>query len=270
MFRLKPLALLNLLSLILIISLSISGCQSASGLRDIRVGMTTNHSPWEELSAEGSHNGISIDFIKAYENAYNVKVEIVWLEQAELQSALDSGNIDCILSSIPASELLLSQYSLSDPYTKTFSVMLYTLNSPATSKSNLNSEHTRIAVLEGSSEELLARSQFSNAEIQVFKSRAAAIESLTRSTSDVLMTDALSALHLYAKYQTKLNLNPAPLSDQYQYYVVVASKDNEILTTSWSDLFTTLRKNGFYDSLVEKYVVPLNGLIESMNLQISL
>lgn len=270
MFQHKAHPLILFLGLILLTMLSLSGCQSTASPKDIRIGMTANHSPWEELSSEGSQSGISIDFIAAYEEAYQVKAEVIWLEQSELQPALDSGSVDCILSSIPASELLLSQYSLSDPYIKTFTVMLHTLNSAAVSKSTLNSEHIRIAVLEGSYEDSLARSQFSNAEIQIFKSRAAAVDSLLSSNSDVLMTDALSALHLYANHQTKLKLNPAPLSDQYQYYVVVAAKGNDALTTRWSELFAKLRKEGYYERLNDKYVAPLDAFIEKLNLQIAL
>lgn len=245
-----------------------TGCQSTSVAKNIKIGISADHSPWEELNSEGSQNGISIDFINAYEAKYNVKAETIWLDSSDLKNALDTNQVDCILSSIPASETLFNQYSLSDPYTKTFSVMLYNLESPAISKRTLNSEHISIAVLEGSFEEALARSQFSNAEIQIFKSRTEAVNSLLSAQSDVMLDDAVSALNLYVINQSKLKLNPAPLSDQYQYYVVVANKEQTALTTHWNTLFSELRTNGFYDSLYEKYIVPLNTYIDSLNLQI--
>lgn len=246
----------------------ISGCQSTSAVKNIKVGISAGHSPWEELNSEGNQNGISIDFITAYESKYNVKVETVWLESSELQNALESNQVDCILSSVPASETLFNQFSLSDPYTKTFSVMLYNLKSPAISKGMLNSEHVSIAVLEGSYEERLARSQFSNAEIQRFKSRDDAVKSLLNAQSDVMLDDAVSALNLYIINQSKINLNPAPLSDQYQYYVVIANKDQTSLTAHWNTLFKELRTTGFYDTLYEKYMTPLNTYIDALNLQI--
>lgn len=266
--HLRSMCVLILLALLL--SILLIGCQSSQIPSQLKIGIVGEHSPWEELDAEGHQAGISIDLIDAFKTKYNTEVELVWLESDQYLSALDNQTVDCIISSVPASEKLFSRYSISDPYTKTFSIMLYHKNNTALSKSMLNNEAINISVLENSYEETLARSQFSNASIRLYDSRKKAVESVVTKTSDVFLDDALSVLYLYTLNSSALTLNPAPLSDQYQYYVVISQKDNYELSKLWNALFTELRENGFYDALYKKYVSPMNAYMDQFNLQIDL
>ncbi len=238
-------------------------------LQPIRIGIASSHFPWEVRDAKQNSSGFSIDLIQAFSEKTQLPIELVWLEPSELFDALDESRVDCLLSSIPIQENKLSDYIMSDPYTKIFDILLFNSQSHVRSKSDLNHNNVKIAVVTGSYHENLARRNFSNAEIISFNSYDEATSSLQRQETDALIDDAPSLIYTYAKNASTFSINPAPISDDFQYLVVYAKPDHQNLIDQWNHFFSKARKDGTLDTLSDKYLAPLKWVMDQYDLPLN-
>lgn len=267
--RSKPLIKCLYLFTVLAFSLVLSSCSAASGGL-LRVGMVSDHKPWENRVSDTEAEGISVDLVNDFSKYSGRPVKIVWFEQAELYKALADGKIDCILSSSPIVDEYQKLFLMSDPYTKTYPILLIRKDSPVVSKNQLNAQNTTIAVIAPSKTADTIRSEYSNATITFFDSRQKAIEALLTAKCDVLVDDPLSIFHFYSLYPDETRINPAPLTDKFQYLTVYMPPEEEALRQQWNDFFSQNRKNGYFEKLTEKYIQPYSNIMSEYNIQISL
>lgn len=259
----------GLILLLLLSIIGLSGCRLASS-PEIKIGMIADHSPWESQNADGNPEGITVDIIKAFSAYTKQEVKIIWYEPTNLYKALSSGEIDCAMSSLPITEENQALYLMSDPYTKTFPVLLIGKNSSIISKQQLNNQAINIAVIENSIYAKLARSVYSNANINEYSNRTEAAEAVKSGASDCLIDDALSVVSLYKRDFESFRVNPAPLTDKFQYYTVYMGKENENLRSQWNDFLAVTRNEKYFDGLYDKYIAPDENLLLQIDIAISL
>lgn len=265
----KPLFIVLHLFLLLSAALLLKGCSTVSG-GEIRVGMVSDHVPWENKLSETEAEGISIDLANDFSKFTGRPVKIYWFEQALLYKALADGKVDCILSSAPITDDYQKLYLMSDPYIKTYPILLIRKDSPVVSKNQLNAQSTTIAVIDPSKTADTIRSEYSNATILSFDSRSEALEALLAAKCDVLVDDPLSVFYLHSQSVDQTRINPAPLTDKFQYLTVYMPAGAENLRQQWNDFFSQTRKEGGFDKLTEKYVQPYSDLMLEYNIQITL
>lgn len=254
---------------LIIVTLLLSGCNtSVNGA--IRVGMVADHAPWEEKLSDTEATGISADLLKHFSEQTGRAIKIIWVEQEDLYKALSDGRIDCILSSAAITDINFDKFLSSDPYTKSYPILLIRKDAPITSKVELNKATTQIAVISNTVTESFAKSEYSNAVIRTFNTRSEAAASLIDGSCDVFVDDPLSIFSLSLKYPNSTRLNPAPLTDKFQYFTVYVSPKYESLVSEWNDFFARNRESGLFDTLREKYVVPYQPIMDQYNIEISL
>ena len=254
---------------LLIIVLSFSGC-SAVNNGPIRIGMVDDHAPWEKKISETDAQGISVDLLKAFSKHTGYGYKIIWLKQDDLYKALSDKRIDCILSSAPISDANSETYLMSDPYTKSYPILLIRNSSPVYSKVQLNRETTKIAVIANTQNETFVKSEYSNAVIQTYLTRTEAVNALNDGFCDVFIDDPLSVFTLFNTNLETTRLNPAPLTDKFQYYTVYVSPDQENLVAQWNEFFTYARKNKIFDDIIEKHISPFKPIMDKHNITITL
>lgn len=259
----------RLILLLVFLLISLSGCKLATS-PEIRIGMIADHSPWESQNAEGNPEGITVDLIKAFSAYAKEEVKILWYEPGSIYKALSNGEIDCAMSSLPITEENQSLFQYTDPYTKTFPVLLIGNDSPIISKQQLNHQSANIAVIENSVYAKLARSEYSNANISEYSNRTEAVEAVRSGASDCLIDDALSVVNIYKNSPEAFRVNPAPLTDKFQYYTVYVGKDQGDLKEKWNDFFATKRNEKYFDELYNKYIAPDENLLLKIDIAISL
>ena len=262
----KPLAILLIL---LGFSLFLSACKSSNNA-PLRVGMVPDHAPWENKISNDKASGISVDLVNDFSKYANRAVSIIWFEQDQIFKALSNGEIDCILSSAAISEDYQNTYLMSDPYIKTYPILLIHQDSPVTSKNQLNLESTTIAVIMPSKTADMAKSEYSNATILGFTSRSAALDALLSGKCDAFIDDPLSIFDLYTHYPTDTRLNPAPLTDKFQYYAVYMPLKSEALKSQWNEFFSKNRKTDYFKQLEEKYIKSYQEIMTQYNITITL
>lgn len=254
---------------ILLIGLITSSCSQYTN-QTLRVGIASDRYPWELKSDKGEGSGISVDLVHAFSKATNRNVELVWLDPNSLFDALDQSKVDCILSSLPIDPNRFNDFIVSDPYTKVFDILLFRPNSEVKSKKDLNQNSIKIAVVSGTYHERLARSNFSNAEVIAYSDYDHALSALKNADADVYIDDALSIVFAYSQNSTTLQINPAPISDDFQYFAVYSKPGNEKLISDWNNFFSEARSQKLFLQLEDKYLTPLKPILDEYDLPLSL
>lgn len=258
------------LSILLLLSLmGLSGC-SLTSEPELRVGMTHDHKPWEYVDSNDKPAGLTVDIVNAFSAYSGQKVKISWYEPTDLFKALSNGTIDCAMSSLPITEEQQALYDMTDPYTKTFPILLIGQSSPVISKQQLNHQSVNIAVIENSVYSQLARSEYSNANIIEYPNRTEATEAVKTGLCHCFIDDALSVVSLYKTSPEAFRVNPAPLTDKFQYFTVYIHKDQKDLKERWNDFFTMKRNEKYFDTLYDKYIAPDKELLLEIDIAITL
>lgn len=232
--------------------------------------MIPDHKPWEYQGSEQVPTGITVDIVNSFSEFSGRSVKIIWYDQSTIFKALSSGEIDCAISSLPITEEQQTLYDLSDPYTKTYPILLIRKDSPVISKQQLNQQTTSIAVIEYTKYAEFARSEFSSAQIEGFPNRTAAVSAVKSGQCDVFIDDALSVVTRYKESPEAFRVNPAPLTDKFQYYAVFIQKDDRELKEQWNDFFTQKRNDQYFETLSEKYITPDQELLKFIDIVITL
>lgn len=261
----RPIKLIYLLFL----CLALSGC-SATSNAPIKIGIVDDHAPWEKRISDTEAEGISIDLIKAFASYTGQNYKLVWLDQDDLFTALSDKRVDCILSALSFADANRETFLISDPYTKSYPILLIRKDSIINNKAQLNRETTQIAVIVNTQNEAFVKSEYSNAVIQTYSTRTEAMNALNSSSCDVFVDDPLSVFALHSQNPEITRINPAPLTDKFQYYTVYVTPTMEGLVDKWNDFFTYARKNKLFDSLNEKHIAPFKPLMDQHNITITL
>lgn len=258
-----------ILCIALLLSSLLIGCSNVNAHK-LRVGLIDDHKPWEYKDEQGKAAGISIDLATAFGESQNRKVEFIWLERQTIFDALREGQIDMILSSMTIDKDLLTEFDISDPYTKIYPILLIRQSSPLVGKNQLDHSTVKLSVVADTQTEVLVRSSFSSALILSYNDRKDGLSSLTTQNSDALVDDPLSILTLYQTNPPSFRINPAPLTDNFQYYVAYFNKNQKDTKDDFNKFLMTSRRGGFFDTLEEKYLQPLKVLMDYYQISLNL
>lgn len=254
------------ISLCVLATLLLASCSTYKG-DTLRVGIVPDHSPWEIKGPDNMPTGISVDFMEQFSNAENYNVEWIWLERDELLNALRNHDIDMFISSTTIMEDRLDEFLISDPYAKVYDILLISKSSKLIGKNELNNDHINIAVIANSETENLVKSSYSSASITSYKNRQSAAAAVANGTVDAFADDPLSVMTLYAQNESAYRINPAPLSDEFQYYVAYFNQDHKKLRDQFNDFLFNIKKEGFYDTLNDKFKLPLQKIMDTYQVE---
>lgn len=251
-------------SFLILLLLSLSLLSSCSNFRGdtLKIGVVADHEPWESQLEDGNASGISVDLATQFAAKYSYQIEWQWFERDELFTALKNHKVDLILSSTTIMDDHLNELLISDPYAKVYDILLIDKNSKLIGKNEINGDHTKMAVIENSETEALIKGNYSSASITSFKNRTSAAKAVSSGICDAFADDPLSVMSLYMLNPEAYRINPAPLSDEFQYYVAYFNKGDQDLREQFNKFLFDIKKTDFYLELNEKYKLPLKDVME--------
>ncbi|WP_105617201.1 transporter substrate-binding domain-containing protein [Vallitalea okinawensis] len=246
------------LVLILVLSIFLVGCQreekSVLDKEVIKVGMELKYPPFEYKDEKGEPVGASVDLAKALGEYLGKEVEIVDTPYPSLIPALDTGEIDIIISSMTITEEREKKVDFSDPYTTSQLMMLVNIDSPIESYEDLNNEEVIIASKTGTIGALWAQSNASKAQIKNVEEEATAVLEVAQGTADVFIYDPLSIIRHHENYpdQTKAILEPLPNTKGWG---VAMRKGEEGLKAEIDAFLKEAKTDGTYDQIREDHLI---------------
>lgn len=244
---------------------ALSGCQSQQG-KTLKVGTSLEYPPFEYTDKNQQLTGIDIELIKAYAKSVNREVTFVPMAFVEIIPALKAGKIDVAISAMTITEQRIREVEFSDPYMKTYPVLLIDAASPVKSGADLNKQSVKIGVTNGTTGQLLAKNLYANAEIVSFDAENDVVTALQNRQLDVIITDLIPALKVYEQDPTKLRINPAPLSDDFEYWGIAVQKNNLELRDQINQFLQNYRESGKMKKLVDPYLKDIKSKLDEYDI----
>lgn len=239
---------------VLLLVISIVSCGSSSSDEEIlRVGMELKYPPFETIDTDGNPEGVSVMMAQSLGEYLGREVEIVDTAYPSLIPALESGNIDIIISSMTINEKRLEIVDFSDPYTTSQLMMLVHKDSSVTSYEDLNDPAVVIASKTGTIGALWAAGNAPNAQIKNIDEEASAVLEVAQGNADVFIYDPLSIVNHQKNFPdtTIAILEPLPNT---QGWGIAMRKGEDDLRKDINAWLEKAKTDGTFENIREKYL----------------
>ncbi len=236
----------------LIAALSACSPRSDKGPKPLRVGMELSTPPFEMVDSSGNPDGVGVRLAEALAKQLGRPLDIEVMAFKGLETALKTGKIDIILSSMTDTPRRRESIDFSDAYCKIGLALLVAKDSNVQGPSDLNQPGRKIAVRLGTTAVEFVKSKFPKAEIVLLDQNAACLLEVTQKKADAFIYDQLSILklHLAQPENTRALLEPL----QSESWAMALRRDEPELKQQINAFLKDFRASGGMDALGEKYL----------------
>ncbi|MCM3766237.1 transporter substrate-binding domain-containing protein [Neobacillus niacini] len=219
-----------------------STIQKVLDKKKLVIGTSSGYTPFEMKDKKGEFIGYDMDLGRAIGKALNVKVEFRDFEFTGLIPALQTGEIDMVISAMTIRGDRALAVSFSDPYYTSGQVILVP-KSDTTTKSwkDLDQKGKKITVSQGSTSALLAKELFKNAEVLDFEGYTNAALAVKQGQADAVVGDEPAVRIYETRNSDSVRGIYELLSDEN---LGVAVQLNDYATINWLNSFLNSYRNG--------------------------
>ncbi|MCH4887993.1 transporter substrate-binding domain-containing protein [Acidaminobacter sp. JC074] len=245
---------LSILMLVLLLVLTMISCSSESEEDTIlRVGMELKYPPFETIDVDGNPEGVSVRMAEALGKHLGMEVEIVDTAYPSLIPALESGNIDIIISSMTINEKRMEVVDFSDPYTTSQLMLLAHKDSKVKSYTDLNDPDVIISCKTGTIGALWAAANAPEAQIKNIDEEASAVLEVAQGNADVFIYDPLSIVNHQKNFpeSTVAILEPLPNTKGWGIAMRKGEDDLREKINAW---LKDAKTDGTFDTIREEYL----------------
>lgn len=241
--------------------LGITGC----GKKDVLIiGLDATYPPFEFVDTTGKISGISVAIGEEIGKTTGKKVEYRNMSFEGLIPALQTGQIDLIISSVTASPERRKSIDFSDPYVKTKLSILASKNSSVQSGEDLKTPGRKIAVRIATTGEQWSRAELPQAQIVALDTDAACVMEIVNGTVDAWVYDQISVMNYHAQHPQQTRALLAPLREEA--WAVALKKGNEPLKAQVNEAIAKMKSDKSFDRLAEKYMSKEKATLEAQGL----
>ncbi|ODR83276.1 ABC transporter substrate-binding protein [Haladaptatus sp. W1] len=258
-----------------IAGLTFAGNASAQNNGTIRIGSDIPYRPFEYRTKTGELVGFDVDIANAvFEGQLDRNYEFVQTSFDTIIPSLNNGNFRVIMSAMTITPERSNQVDFSDPYFTAYQTVLILKNSDITSLQDLKGE--TVAVQKGTTGEAAAqdlKKQF-NGDLTIDSydqipgafsalgnnQAAAVINDNTVNAEFAQQNDNVTFLKGTGAAQEQGKENAPPyLTLTVEEYGIAFRKNDDQLKNQVNDALSTIRDNGTYDELYNKYFQTPGG-----------
>jgi polar amino acid transport system substrate-binding protein len=231
--------------------------------KELVVGMELSYPPFEMTTKEGKPSGISVEIAEALGKYLKRPVRIENIGYDGLIPALKTGKIDCVISSMTATEERSRSVDFSDSYLKTGLSLLVASSSKIQSASDLDLDSHKIAVKKGTTGHQYASKNLRKAKVLLFDKESAAVLEVSQGKADAFIYDALSVFHNHQRHlqTTRALLKPF----QEESWAIALRKGNSDLLIQVNKFLKSYKEEGGFDKLGDKYLSEEKKAFMKMN-----
>ena len=228
------------------------------------IGTDATYPPFEFKDETGELAGVSIDMGKALGASLGRPVEFRNIAFDGLITALQTGSIDVIISSMTANEERRKSLDFSAPYVTTGICLLVPKNSVLTNAEELKHGKRRIVTKIATTGEQWSRANLPNAEIVALDSDPACVLEISKGSADAWVYDQISVMNyaLANPDSTKALLAPIRIEE----WAVGLRHGNDDLRDKISAFIAKFRAEGGFDKLADKYLAKERDSMKQQNL----
>lgn len=248
-------------------ALALAGCggqqASSSGAGDaagsagdqpaLTVAMELAYPPFETKDDAGDPAGLAVDFMHDFADQYGYDLRIENTAWDGLIPSLQTGKADCVISSMTITPERAEVVDFTDPYAMAQLAILANAQSGIASADDLNQPGKKVAVKTGSTGDVYATKNLTQAEIVRLADESACVTEVVQGKADGFLYDQLTI------YRNNL-ANPdtttsvfIPFQDPESWGIAVQKGNTELLD-QLNEFIAQSKTDGEFDRLTERYL----------------
>ena len=259
-------------------ALALAGCSSTSGTSTtseddaasgqesgttLTVAMELAYPPFETRDDAGDPTGLSVSFMEAFADAYGYDLVIENTAFDGLIPALQTGKADCVMSSITITEAREEQVDFTEPYAVAQLAILANAESGIESIDDLNQEGKVVAVKTGSTGDVYATNNLTNATIMRLSDESACVTEVVQGRADGFLYDQLTIYRNQAANPDTTTAVYIPFQDAEYWGIAVADGDDE-LREQLNEFIAQCKEDGTFERLTEEYLSEEHAAFEAL------
>jgi len=237
--------------LLFLLILTGAGCTEKPPQKLI-VGMELNYPPFEMIDPEGRPAGISVEMAEALGRYLGLPPKIENIPFDGLIPALKTGKIDLIISSMTATPEREESIDFSEPYLRTGLCLLVNSKAPIHSIEDADQPGCVIAVKQGTTGQLYAKTHLKHAKVLVLDKEDACVLEVVQGKAQAFIYDQLSVLEDWRRNKETATAILKPF--QEEVWAIGIRKGDDRMKTKVNSFLKGFRAEGGFNRLGEKYL----------------
>lgn len=231
--------------------------------KTLTVAMELAYPPFEMRDEAGNPSGISASFMQDFADAYGYDLVVENTAWDGLIPSLQTGKADAVISSMTITEAREVEVDFTDPYAVAQLAILANAQSSVASIDDLNQPGKTVAVKTGSTGDVYATNNLTNATIVRLADESACVTEVVQGRADGFLYDQLT---IYRNNQANPDTTSAvfiPFQDPEYWGIAVASGNDE-LRKQLNEFIASSKDNGEFDRLTEKYLADEKAAFDEL------
>lgn len=242
-----------------------SGNATREALRPLVVGMDATYRPFEFADESGQLVGVSVEIGKEIGVTLGRPVEFRNINFDGLITALRTGAIDLIISSMTATEQRRRSVAFSDPYVKTGLSILTPATSTVKSRADLEQGTRRVAVRIGTTGESWCQENLPKARLVRLDSDAACVLEVVNGSVDAWVYDQVSVMNYHAQHPDRTRALLEPLREE-QWAIAARIGGEAELLEAVNKTLQRMRVEGRFGEIADRFMRADKALMEAQGL----
>lgn len=234
-----------------------------SGGKTLTVAMELAYPPFETRDEAGDAYGISPAFMQKFADAYGYDLIIENTAFDGLIPALQTDKADAVMSSITITDEREAEVDFTDPYAVAQLAILANAQSGIGSIDDLNQPGKTVAVKTGSTGDVYATKNLTNAQIVRLADESACVTEVVQGRADGFLYDQLT---IYRNNQANPDTTEAvfiPFQDP-EYWGVAVADGNDELRTQFNEFIAQCKQDGTFEELTQEFLADEKAAFDEL------
>ncbi len=232
--------------------LLLSSCTDGNPKDVFVVGMELAYPPFEMKDESGNPQGVSVDLARALGEHLGQSVEIRDYAWVGLIPSLQSGQIDCVISSMTITRERAESIDFSDPYVSNGICMLVQKEGSVNSKVDLEKPGCRITCKLGTTGHIWAQQNLPEATLIVLEDSGNCAMEVAQGKADAFLYDQVSIFQHWKRNPETTRAILTPLRSEV--WGIGVKKGDTALLNEINTFLKAYREAGKFDELGDKWL----------------
>lgn len=240
------------------------GSPASEPAKKLVIGMDATYPPFEFTDDKGRITGVSVEIGREIAKELGREPEFRNINFDGLITALKTGSIDLIISSMTANDERRKSIDFSEPYVKNGLAVLVAKNSPVQKAEDLKAAGRRVVVRLGTTGEMWARKELPQAKLVSLDTDPACVLEVINGTCDAWIYDQISIMNHHERHADATRALLAPLREEV--WAVGLNQGQPELKTRIDAALAKFRADGGFTRLADKFLAKERDMMKAQGL----